>query len=119
MVPLNPQQNGVAERANRTIVERIRCMLFSSGLGKRFWGEAASTAVYLMNKYPSSSIDGDTPDYRWFGRHASYGNLKTFGCKVFAHIRQGKLDPRALRASAMVNRPAIGQPFSPLPRQQH
>ena len=35
-VPLNPQQNRVAERANRTIVERIRCMLFSSGLGKRF-----------------------------------------------------------------------------------
>ena len=36
-VPMNPQQNGVAERANRTIVERVRYMLFSSGLGKKFW----------------------------------------------------------------------------------
>ena len=62
-VPMNPQQNGVAERANRTIVERIRCMLFSSWLGKKFRGEAASTAVYLVNKCPSSSINGDTPDY--------------------------------------------------------
>lgn len=95
-IPLNPQQNGVAERANRTIIERVRCMLFSSGLGKRFWGEVASTAVYLLNKCPSSSINGDTPDFRWYGKHSSYAGLRTFGCKVFAHIRQGKLDPSEL-----------------------
>ena len=94
--PKNPQQNGVAERANRTIVERVRCMLFSSGMGKKFWGEAASTAVYLLNKCPSSSIGGDTPDFRWYGKHSSYADLKPFGCKVFAHVKQGKLDPRAL-----------------------
>ena len=95
-VPLNPQQNGIAERANRTIVERVRCMLFSSGLGKKLWGKAASTAVHLMNKCPSSSINGDTPDFRWYGKHSSYSELKIFGCKAFAHVKQGKLDPRAL-----------------------
>lgn len=44
-VPMNPQQNGVAERANRTILERVRCMLLAAGLEKRFWAEAASIAV--------------------------------------------------------------------------
>ena len=95
-IPMNPQQNGVAERANRTIVERIRCILFSSGMAKRFWGEAASTAVYLLNKYSSSSIGGDTPDFRWYEKHSSYEDLKPFGCKVFAHVKQGKLDSGAL-----------------------
>lgn len=95
-VPMNPQKNGVQERANRTIVERVRCMLFSSGLGKKFWGEAASTTVYLLNKCPSSAINGDTPDFRWYWGHSSYYELKSFGCKAFAHVKQGKLDPRAL-----------------------
>lgn len=96
-VPMNPQQNGVAERANRTILERVRCMLLAAGMGKRFWAEAASTAVKLMNKCPSSSIGGDTPDYRWFGGYGSYADLRNFGCKAFAHIKQEKLEARALR----------------------
>lgn len=50
IVPLNPQQNGVAERVNRTILERVRCMLLLAGMGKKFWAEAASTAVKMMNK---------------------------------------------------------------------
>ncbi|MQL05556.1 transposase, partial [Escherichia coli] len=48
-----PQQNGIAERMNRTILERVRCMLLSAGLPKSFWGEAAATAVYLINRCPS------------------------------------------------------------------
>ena len=55
-VPNNPQQNGVAERANRTILERVRCMLISSGMPQRFWGEAACTAVVLINKCVTSRL---------------------------------------------------------------
>ena len=47
-VPYTPQQNGVAERMNRTIISRARCMLSNAGLHKRFWAEAASTACYLI-----------------------------------------------------------------------
>ena len=61
-VPLNPQQNGVAERANRTIMERVRSMLLAFGMEKKFWTEAVSTAVKLINKCPSSSIYSETLD---------------------------------------------------------
>lgn len=47
-----PQQNGVAERMNRTITDRICCMLLDSGLGQEFWAGAANTAIYLINRMP-------------------------------------------------------------------
>lgn len=56
-----PQQNGVAERLNRTIMNKVRGMLSESGLSQKFWAEAASTSVYLINISPSSAIDFDIP----------------------------------------------------------
>ncbi|KAL1536649.1 Retrovirus-related Pol polyprotein from transposon TNT 1-94 [Salvia divinorum] len=64
-VPNNPQQNGTAERMNRTLMERVRCMMLGSGVPKKFWREAVTTAATLINKCPSSAIDFDTPDLRW------------------------------------------------------
>ena len=93
-VLLNPQQNGVAERTNRTIMERVMCMLFTSGMEKRFWAKAVATAVKLINKCTSSGINGDTPDLRWYGSYGEYSHLKTFCCKAFAYIKQTKLDAR-------------------------
>nr|KYP36396.1 Retrovirus-related Pol polyprotein from transposon TNT 1-94 [Cajanus cajan] len=55
-VPHTPQQNGLAERMNRTILERVRCMLLGSGLSKKFWGEAATTAAYLINICKESCV---------------------------------------------------------------
>lgn len=96
-VPNNPQQNRVAERANRTVLERVRCMLISSGMPAKFWGEAAATAVTLMNKCPSSAIGNETPDFKWFGHNGSYSMLRPFGCRAYSHIRQGKLEARAFK----------------------
>ena len=48
--PKTPQQNGVTERLNPTLVEMARSMLLDSKLLKKFWGEAISTAVYLKNR---------------------------------------------------------------------
>ncbi|WVZ86727.1 hypothetical protein U9M48_033466 [Paspalum notatum var. saurae] len=53
--------NGVAERMNRTIISRARCMLSNAGLKKRFWAEAVSTACYLINRSPSITLDKKTP----------------------------------------------------------
>ena len=55
-VPFNPEQNGMAERMNRTIVEKARCLLIDSCLGKRFWAEAVNTAVYLINRTPCKGL---------------------------------------------------------------
>jgi hypothetical protein len=92
-----PQQNGLAERMNRTLLEKVRCMLLSSGLPKLFWGEATKTASYLINRSPASAIHFKTPEEVWNGRPVDLSNLRVFGCAAFAHQYEGKLDPRALK----------------------
>ena len=52
-----PQQNGVAEKINRTLLEKIRCMLSNAGLPKNFWARTLAYACYLVNRLPSSAID--------------------------------------------------------------
>ena len=91
----NPKQNGLAERMNRTLLERVRCMLFHAKLPKSFWGEAVSRATYVINRSPSASIEFKTPYERWPGHKPSFDHLRVFGCLAYAHIKQGKLEPRA------------------------
>ena len=92
-----PQQNGLAERMNMTLLERVRCMLLGAGLSKSFLGEAVCTATYLINKCPSTGIDLKTPMEVWSGRPANYSNLKVLGALAFAHVRQDKLDGRVVK----------------------
>ena len=97
-VPGTPQQNGVAERYNRTILDRVRSMLKHSGLAKPFWAEAASTTMYLINRSPSAALEGEVPDIVWSGRSIEYHHLKTFGCEAYVHVpkeNRSKLDERA------------------------
>ncbi|KAM2288348.1 hypothetical protein ACFXTI_029233 [Malus domestica] len=60
-VSYTPQQNGVAERKNRTIVEMAKAMLHDKGIPQYLWGEAVNTAVYLMNKHPTMAVEDKTP----------------------------------------------------------
>ena len=60
-VTYTPQQNGLAERINRTLIERVRCMLLNASLFKGFWAEAVTTAAYLINRSPSSALGFKTP----------------------------------------------------------
>ncbi|KAH9684519.1 Integrase catalytic domain-containing protein [Citrus sinensis] len=94
-----PQQNGVAERMNRTLLEKVRCMLSNAGLDKKFWAEAASYASHLVNRLPSTAIGGKTPMEMWSGKHAQdYDSLHVFGCPAYYHVKDGKLDPCARKA---------------------
>ncbi|KAJ4721544.1 Retrovirus-related Pol polyprotein from transposon TNT 1-94 [Melia azedarach] len=90
-----PQQNGVAERMNQTLLERARCMLSNAELTRRLWAEAVSTACYLINRGPHTGIHLKTPFEVWSGKPADYSNLRAFGCTVYYHVNEGKLEPRA------------------------
>jgi transposase InsO family protein len=66
-VEYTPQQNGVAEKANRTIVEKTKSMLIESGLNTKYWAEAVNTAVYLKNRSPTKALSETTPEQAWSG----------------------------------------------------
>jgi len=85
-IPYTPEQNGLAERMNRTIVEKARCLLQEAGLGKEFWAEAVATAVYLINRSPAKGLNGITPEEAWSKRKPDLAHLRIFGCKAMAHI---------------------------------
>lgn len=97
-IPKTPQQNGVAERMNRTLMEMVRSMLLGSKLSQNFWGEALSTAVYLRNRSPTKVLAKMTPYEAWFKEKPQVGHLRVFGCEAYAHIpkdERRKLDPKA------------------------
>ena len=79
-VKYTPQQNGVAERKNRTITECARTILHNAKLPKYFWGPAIDTATYLTNRVPTSANSGISPYEKLYGRKPEISHLKTFGC---------------------------------------
>lgn len=95
--PYSPQQNGKAERLNRTLLDRARCLLIESGLPTVFWAEAVNCAAYLLNRSPCKSV-GTTPEQVWTAKKPALQHLRIFGCKAYAHIptpKQTKLSTRS------------------------
>lgn len=98
--PSTPQQNSIAERKNRTLIEMARCMLIESGMAKTFWGEAVMMANYIQNRLPWKNIE-KTPYEIWFGAKPSIQHFKKFGSKCFVFIpdeKRRKLDAKAVEA---------------------
>ncbi|CAG9133521.1 unnamed protein product [Plutella xylostella] len=83
-VPYNPQQNGVSERANRTIIEKARSMLKDSNLPLAYWGEAVNTAIYLKNRVPTQALQNRIPEELWTKKKVNLSHLRVFGCE--AHV---------------------------------
>jgi len=81
-----PQQNGVAERKNRTIMDMVRCMLKAKQMSKEFWAEPVATAVYILNRCPTKSVQDKTPKEAWSRRRPSIRHLRVFGCIAYAHV---------------------------------
>lgn len=89
-IPYTPQQNGVAERANRTLLELARSMLFHAKLPDVFWAEAVATATYIRNRSPTSCFEGETPYERWYKCKPDVGHMKVFGCTAYVHVPKEK-----------------------------
>lgn len=92
------QQNGVAERLNRILFEKVRCMLQGANLDKRYWGEAIMTAIYLKNRSPTSALGDMTPEEKWSGRKPDLSHLHTFGYIAYSLLpdqKRRKLDAKS------------------------
>lgn len=97
-VPYNPEQNGIAERKNRTLLDMARCLLIQSELSSTFWAEAVNTANYIRNRCPTKSLNGRTPYELWTGETPDISNLKEFGSRVLFLNREpgrGKFEPKS------------------------
>uniref|UniRef100_A0A0C9QD48 POLX_0 protein n=1 Tax=Fopius arisanus TaxID=64838 RepID=A0A0C9QD48_9HYME len=97
-VPRTPEQNGVAERMNRTLMDSARCLLIQSNMSSHFWADAVATASYLRNRSPSSSIKGNIPLEIWTGKLPDLGNIRTFGSKVHVLNKDPSKDKLASRS---------------------
>lgn len=95
--PYNPEQNGVAERYNRTIMERVRAMLMDAELGREFWAEAAKTAVYLINVIPKKQ-GRKSANEKWNNEKIDLRSLRIFGERGYVYIpkeKRKKLEARS------------------------
>lgn len=96
--PYTPEQNGTAERMNRSLVERAKCMLLNTNLPKQFWADAVHTAAYVINRSPTKSLSFKTPEEMWSGHKPNVKHLRIFGCEAMVHLPQEKRkkwDPKA------------------------
>ena len=116
-IPKTPEQNGVAERMNRTLVEAVRSMLTGARLSHEFWAEALATAVYLRNRSPTRAVKGMTPYEAWTTEKPTVAHLRVFGSVAYAHIpkdERGKLDPKAKKCIFV----GYGEETKGLPKEQ-
>lgn len=98
-VPYTPQQNGVSERKNRTIMDCVRTMLLDSGLAQKFWGDAVMHAVFIQNRCPTKLLKNVSPFEIWTGSKPNISTFRIFGSQCFAWVpkeKRRKLDDKSI-----------------------
>ncbi|MCO5609080.1 hypothetical protein L7F22_063302 [Adiantum nelumboides] len=99
-MPYTPQQNGVAKRKNRSLMEMARCMLKAKSLPHKLWMEAVSYVAHVLNSCPTRALKTITSYEAWYDKKPSNSYLCVFGCLAYAHIPQqlrGKFDDKAVK----------------------
>ncbi|GFX37423.1 retrovirus-related Pol polyprotein from transposon TNT 1-94 [Trichonephila clavipes] len=90
-MPDTPQQNGAAERENRTIVESARSIIYATNLPLKLWEEALNTSVYVLNRTGTTSVKDKSPYELWFSKQViSTDHLRVFGTECYVHVPQQK-----------------------------
>ena len=86
----HPQQNGVAERSNRTMEEGVVSMLYESGMPTAFWGEALATFIHTSNRLFTSALPDSTPHEAFYGTKPNLSMLRVWGCTAYVLIQRDK-----------------------------
>lgn len=95
-----PQQNGVAERKNRTVMNMVRCMLSEKKIPKVFWPEAVNWAIHVINQSPTLVVKEKTPEEAWNGNKPCVDYFRVFRCIAYVHTldaRRSKLDDKSVK----------------------
>lgn len=96
--PYSPQQNGVVERRNRTMIEMARSLLKEMNMPNYFWGEAIRHSTYLLNRLPTRAVTGITPCEAWSKEKPHVEHIRVFGCVAYMKlpcVNLKKLDSRS------------------------
>ena len=86
----HPEQNGVFERPNRTIMGRVRAIIEDAQFPRELWDEIAMTVVYLKNLSPTAALDNITPHEAWYGTKPNFQHLRVLGCTAYVHAPEEK-----------------------------
>jgi hypothetical protein len=95
-----PQQNGVSERKNRTLLNMVRSMIAEKNIPKKFWPEAVIWATFVLNRSPTLAVKDITPEEAWSGIKPFVHFFKVFGCLAYVHVPDAlrkKLDPKGVK----------------------
>jgi transposase InsO family protein len=95
-----PQQNGVAERKNPTIMNMVRSMLTKKEIPRTFWPEAVNWTIHVLNRSPTFAVRNMTPEEAWSGTKPSVEHFRVFGCLAHVYIpdsKRIKLDDRSIK----------------------
>lgn len=101
--PYTPQQNGLSERDNRTIVEMARTFKYANPdaqFPEAIWAELVSSAVYIINRTGKSSVEGVTPFELWTNQKPRIKHLRIIGSRCYAHVphqKRKKMDMKAVQ----------------------
>src|SRR5579859_3429582 len=87
--PYSPDQNSVTERANRTIMERVKAIIAEAQLDKRLWMEIVDTVVYLKNRSPTTAVT-TTPYELWYSVKPNLSHLRIIGSTAYVHVPKEK-----------------------------
>jgi hypothetical protein len=95
-----PQQNGVSERKNRTLLNMVRSILSARSVPKRFWPEVVKWATYVVNRCPTHAVKDLTLEEAWSGVKPYVHHFRVFGCIAHVHVpdvKRKKLDDKSIK----------------------
>ena len=96
IVSYTPQQNGVAERKNRTLKEMANCMIQSKGLSLMYWAKDINYSNYIVNHTPTKALKNITPEEAWTKIIPYVSHFCVFGSIAWAHIPDEKMESIAV-----------------------